>query len=96
MNNNTNMACFAWNFCISSQQVRNLRTGTESLKQCINGLHFSICEVASKMNSKVRSSFDCHKGKLQSVIYSSYYKYYNIKKCVCTSLLIFKSLHEDV
>ena len=41
-------------------------------KVWINSSHFTICEAASKMSSKLQSSIDSLGKKLQSVIYSSY------------------------
>ena len=45
----------------------------------MNGLHFAICQAAIKMSSKLWNSFDSQNIKLQSVIYSSFDKYYNYK-----------------
>ena len=45
----------------------------------ITSSHFAICEAASKTSSNLQSSLYFQKRKLQSVIYSSYNKYYNIK-----------------
>ena len=38
----------------------------------INSWNFKICEAANKMSSKLQSSFNSQKRKLQSLIYSSY------------------------
>ena len=55
--------------------------------------NFEIFEAASTMSSKLQSSFDFQKRKLRSLIYSSYD---DIKECVYTSLLLFKSMHKTV
>ena len=50
------------------------------IRVCSNGSHFTVCKAASKMNSKLQSNPDCQKRKFQSVINSSYDKYYSYDK----------------